>query len=340
MANEALQWLERMQNAVQTLNYDISFVVVEDNKVHPWHWLHGRYAQAKSELEHDVTNDLGKSSNNDMSDDSAPIEQNALTHSYSKEYGLLTSLNGPTQQIVRFNNTITYLGFDTNPYSVKASIAHSPLPELLRTDLNHVANSYQFNMVGKSRVSGFKAQLIRIIPPDQQRFSTWIWLHEETFLPLKSAIVSHKGEVLRQLQVTSFNVSPQPDPIIKELALMDQPVETDVIKPQPMDNFTWQINWVPKGFVPTKIDKHKLQGSHDMVDYIMLSDGLVWFSMYIRDLSNTNQNTVLNTYLTSGAESYLTELVDGFEVTVIGSLPMATAKKLAKSVSNKSLSTH
>nr|WP_159084144.1 MucB/RseB C-terminal domain-containing protein [Saccharobesus litoralis] len=320
-----------MQVAIQQLNYDISLVVVEDNKVHPWHWLHG--VEHLSNLDSSVDSRVDSHATEQLPTNSE-AQDLPVSMSY-RELELLTSLNGPTKQIVRMGDMITYLGFGQQPYSVKASLSHSPLPDILRTDLQQVGANYEFTSVGKSRVAGFKAQLIRIVARDNTRYSTWIWLHEESALPLKMAIVSSKGEVLRQVQVTSFVVSQDVDPVINELAAMELPTQNLVQVQQNISDFDWQLRWVPRGFVPTKLNRHRLMGDREWVDYVMLSDGLVWFSVYIRDLGQVTDANGHSTYLSSGAETYITEVVGQFEVTVIGAIPMVTAKKLAQSITQR-----
>ncbi|NTS76426.1 MucB/RseB C-terminal domain-containing protein [Catenovulum sp. SM1970] len=293
----AKQWLEQMRHSITSKNYDLSFVVISENKANPWHWLHGKHE--------------------------------------GQELEILTSLNGPIQQIVRKGDVVTYIDKQRSVYSVKDSMTDSPMPDIIRADLKKIEQSYTFTLVGKSRVAGYKTQLIRVIPKDSSRYAFWLWLHVDTALPLKTAIVNKKGDVLEQIQVASFHLLEDVPVALLDLKQAQLPIASKVGASTDIAEFDWQVNWVPNGFSPTRINRHRLYASQQEVDYLMLSDGLVWFSVYIRKIGDSEQLLDPNTYLHSGADTYLTQKVGPFEVTVIGEIPPATAKRLAQSVTIK-----
>ncbi|MER2493122.1 MucB/RseB C-terminal domain-containing protein [Catenovulum sediminis] len=290
---DAAQWLQRMKNSISQLNYEISFVVVAGNKADPWRWFHGV-----------VDGD---------------------------EVEILTALNGPGQQLIRKNDVVTYLQPEQSPYSIRDTISDGPLPELLRADLKKIAEAYEFHLVGKSRVAGLPARLIRIIAKDNNRFDYWLWLHEETGLMLKSAIVSRDGEALEQIQVSNVQVTDTPSSLLTEVNEAELPEAFTIKNSAPIRSVDWQISWVPSGFEPVKVDRHYLYGSdRELVDYVMLSDGVVWFSIYLRKLKSHESFTPVS--LSSGANTYLTQQVQQAEVTVIGKIPFETAERLIDSI--------
>ncbi|EWH12003.1 anti sigma E (sigma 24) factor, negative regulator [Catenovulum agarivorans DS-2] len=294
--DDAHEWLLRMQESSQTLNYEISFVVVNGNKADPWRWFHGTVGD--NELE------------------------------------ILTALNGPGQQLIRKNQVITYLQPEQPAYSIKDTITDGPIPELVRANIEQISLSYDFHLVGKSRVAGLPARLVRIIAKDNHRYNYWLWLHEDTGLLLKSAIVSENGEALEQLQVSNVQVFSEPSEIITEVDKADLPEAVMIKNSAPMQNMNWQIGWVPPGFEPVKVDRHYLYGTNkELVDYVMLSDGVVWFSIYLRQMESGE--TVKPVAFNSGANSYLTQQIQQAEVTVIGKIPAETAQRVVNAISWK-----
>ncbi|WP_420196322.1 MucB/RseB C-terminal domain-containing protein [Gayadomonas joobiniege] len=286
------KWIKKMQQAVKKLNYEMSFVVVSGNKATPWRWFHG------------------------LVDD--------------KEIEILTALNGPGQQMIRVGDVVTYLQPEEAAFSIKGAIADSPLPEVLSADPKVIQASYDLHVVGKSRVAGLPARLIRILSRQDDRYHYWIWVHEETGLMLKSAVVSNEGEVLEQIQVSNLQVTEESNVLINEVAEADLPEPYSVKKRKTMADLDWQIHWVPKGFSPVKLDRHYLLGGREIVDYMMLSDGIVWCSIYMRPLNQ--QESIQPMMLNSGAITYLSLPMRQHEVTLVGKIPPQTAERLLNSI--------
>lgn len=290
--SDANAWLERMNQAIKTLNYEMSFVIIQNDKADPWRWFHGTIDGQEREI--------------------------------------LTSLNGPGQQLIRKGDTLTYLQPEQTAYSIKDTVSHGPLPEILRADLQQIKASYVAHLMGKSRVAGLPARLIRVIAKDDNRYNYWLWLHEKTGLLLKAAIVSRAGEILEQLQVSHLQVTNEASDILHEIHQADLPEAFTIKNSAPIKAVDWDINWMPNGFEPVKVDRHYLFGRKQLVDYVMLSDGVVWFSVYLRRTDGEDQ--IPSAALSSGANSYLTKKINQAEVTVIGKIPLKTAEKLISSI--------
>lgn len=294
-ATSGVRWIQKMQKAQQTLNYEMSFVVVSGKTATPWRWFHGQ------------------------------VE--------GKEVEILTALNGPGQQMIRVGDVVTYLQPEEAAYSIKGAIADSPLPEVLTAELSTIQTSYDLHVVGKSRVAGLPARLIRVLSRDDDRYHYWIWVHETTGLMLKSAIVSLQGEVLEQIQVSNIQVTDHTNELLVEVLSAELPQPFAVKKRLPVDKFDWQINWLPEGFKAVKFDRHYLMGGQEMVDYLMLSDGIVWCSIYMRKLRQ--QESLKPVALNSGAVTYLSLPIQQHEVTVVGKIPAKTAERLLNSINWK-----
>ncbi len=301
-ASDAKVWLNKMSHSIKHLNYDISFVVIAENKANPWSWIHG-------------------------------FDDSQLPH---KEYELITALNGPTHQVARKGDVLTYLGQKNKLKSIGNVLADSPLPEILRADFDKINPFYQFSIVGKSRVVGRKAQLIRIVAKDNLRHSNWLWLDTETALPLKMAIVDGEGRILEQIQVATFVLSSTLSPAISELAKVELPVTNSEQETRIEDGFAWQFTWLPEGFEARQAQKRSINtsGKPEVVDYLMLSDGLVWISVYVRALTKADFG-LKPVAMYAGADSYLSAIVGDFEVTVIGKIPAFTAQKIAYSLKTR-----
>lgn len=293
-ANSAEVWLQKFKEALHTLNYQISFVVTKGNaETHPYIWRHGIV-------------------------DGVPMEQ-------------LSQLNGPGSEIIRIDDKVSFFGANSVPFSLKSSHINGPIPLQFFVAPLELSAAYNFVAVGRSRVSGRATQQIRIVSEDSSRYNTTIWLDQDTGLLLKMDVMNTKGQLLEQLQVTSITVTDEPDPYFERI---DQTRLPDVsTMPETADvQFAWQLNFIPTGMEVIQKDRRRLATSREVVEYMMLSDGLVDVSVYISQNTVPGVNSQDAGWLMHGSDTLMTITNGDFMVTVIGKIPPETANRIAASV--------
>lgn len=292
--NPAKTLLLKMADAVHNRNFDASFVVVKGNAMEPYRWLHAK--KDNTELEH------------------------------------LSLLNGAGLEMVRVNSQVTYFEPQSEPYSINTDSIAGPIPEVLFKNIERLSAHYDFVLGGKGRIAGRAAQLVRIESKDEFKFNYWLWLDTESSLLLKSAYVDHQGEMLEQLQLTHISVTEQPAPMLLEILNRDfpTPLPLNAEKDETTNTVNnWQIGWLPKGFNLLKSDRHKLDLNNELTDYYLYSDGLVEVSVFVqRPLPGRRPSGALS----SGATTVYVHNAGGFDVSVVGNVPSATAKAIAESV--------
>ena len=290
--DQAKSWLTRLSEALNQLNFNTSFVVVKNNHAEPYHWFHG------------------------IHEDGTSLE-------------ILALLNGPRRDVLRRGQTVSYIEPEYAPYSINAKNISGPIPAILRGDINKLAESYDFISVGRNRVLGRAAQLIRIVSKDTNRLGYWLWLDQLSGLPLKLAIVTRKGQLLEQIQFTHLEISEQPSESLKQLYDADLPAIVEAPVDVPLENFAWQVKWLPQGFNPVKADRHRIAQTKQPVEFMMFSDGLVDVSVYISKSQDSQRAAGV---VMDGATVALNHVIDGYEVSVVGKIPAETAKIIADSV--------
>jgi sigma-E factor negative regulatory protein RseB len=292
-SDSAQAWLVKMSDAVKSLNYSISFILLKPGvDSQPYLWRHG------------------------VNEDGIEMEQ-------------LNLLNGPGREVVRIGNKVSYFEPNVPPYSLQSSIINGPFPSEIFQRPEKLMLSYEFIMVGRSRISGRSAQQIRIVSKDKSRFGFNVWLDQETGLLLKMNMFGHEAQLLEQIQITGLQVTKEPDPFF---AKIEPEMLPDVVSFSPSAplNSPWTIGYIPKGMTIVKRDFRRLSGSGEVVEYIMLSDGLVDVSVYLQKReSNTSQDNLVGTVQ---SDTLLTIEHGELNITVIGKLPAATANTIAKSV--------
>lgn len=292
--NPAKNLLIEMANAVHTRNFDASFVVVKGKAMEPYRWVHAK--QGDTELEH------------------------------------LSLLNGAGLEMVRIDDQVTYFEPQSEPYSLKTDAISGPIPEALFRDVEYLSANYDFVLGGKGRVAGRAAQLVRIESKDDNKYNYWIWIDTESSLLLKSAYVNHQGEALEQLQLTHISVTEQPESMLLEVLnrKFPTPLPDEVMNATASTTSNWKIAWLPAGFELIKSDRHNLDLNNELTDYYLFSDGFIEVSVFIqRPLPGER----LSGALTSGATTVYVHNGGNFDVSVVGNIPIKTAKKIAESVS-------
>ena len=293
-SDSAQAWLSKMANAVKNLNFSISFVVLKPGvDAQPYLWRHG-------------------------------IDENGV------EMEQLNLLNGPGREVVRIGNKVSYFEPNVPPYSLQSNMLNGPIPNELLYDPLSLFDSYEFVLVGRSRVSGRAAQQIRVISKDKSRFGFNLWLDQESGLLLKLSMVNLEGQSLEQIQVTGLQVTEQPDAFFSRIEL---PMLPDIIAmPNQQERpARWKIDNLPVGMVMSKYDTHRLPLTGELVDYILLSDGLVDVSVYLQPLASSKApQDVLGRH---ESNTILTRQMGNVSVTVVGKVPAATADTIIKSIS-------
>jgi sigma-E factor negative regulatory protein RseB len=286
-------WLEQLSSSLKKLNFSTSFVVVKNNQAEPYHWYHGVDKQGT-------------------------------------EFEILALLNGPRKDTLRKGNIVSYLEPDLQPYSVNSQQISGPIPSVFSANIDDLSQSYDFISVGKSRILGRSAQIIRIVSKDSNRYGYWLWLDQATGLLLKTALITRKGHLLEQIQFTHLEITDKPAVSLLSLAKAELPKVLELPKPQNANDFAWQVNWLPLGFERIKADRHRISLTKQAVEFMQYSDGLVDISVYVSP-SKVAKRTV--EYVKDGATVVLNQVVNGKEISVVGKIPGTTAKAIADSVS-------
>lgn len=106
--------------------------------------------------------------------------------------------------------------------------------------------------------------------------------------------------------------------------------EREIESPPSIASAQWSANWTPNGF---KLHEHVRQqrpGSTEPVEHMVFSDGLASVSVFIERLDA--KSMPLNGPSRVGAVSAYGRMVDQFQVTVVGEVPAATVERVGRSV--------
>ena len=286
--------LQGVVDAVDTTNFEMSlFVFRPGNEPVPYIWRRGRLAEQ------------------------------------SVEY--LNELNGPGTQVVRFGNTVSYLQSDAPSYTLEQGFLRGVFPHNVLHNPAAFAQAYDIIYVGRARVTGRNAYQLRIVSKDKSRYSYALWVAEEHFLPLKLSTFTLEGELLELVQVTHVNVTEHPHASFAQIdtsilpPLQATPARQDV----PLQ---WTISKLPVGMTEVQQRVTRLAITGELVEHMMLSDGLVDISVYLQP---ADDNAMEDVVLRNRSDTLLTRTNDGIQISVVGKIPAQTANTITQFIRTK-----
>ncbi|MCZ4294268.1 sigma-E factor regulatory protein RseB [Vibrio sinaloensis] len=245
-----------------------------------------------------------------------------------KQLAHLLYLSGPVREVIRRGDEVSYIEPGVEPFTIESGNLVAPTIPLLNANVDKLKGFYDFIPVGRAREAGTACQVLRVVPKDGQRYSYVLWVDEKSKLPLRADLVDRDGEVLEQYRTISFSVNDQIGQAMSGLNQVKLPEVLSLPKGQVSSSY-WTVGWIPNGFEPKELNRYRMNNTDRMVESQMYSDGLFNFSIYVSDSDDLS----LKGQLVRQGRRTLHSFVRGeHEISVIGDIPPATAKRIAQSV--------
>jgi sigma-E factor negative regulatory protein RseB len=193
-----------------------------------------------------------------------------------------------------------------------------------------IAQNYRFKVTEGERIAGRKAVRIYIVAKDMYRHGYIMELDKKTGLLLKTQTIGLGDKVLERFQFANLSFRNPLTP-----ASQDADIVHRATHPRPGDQTgsaqdfegNWSARWVPRGFTATDDSS----GGNKRRSY---TDGLAVFSVFLEILPRNIQPGE-GVVRQGGTTSYTRGLVLGDSpvlVTVIGEIPLNTARMVADSI--------
>ncbi len=237
--------------------------------------------------------------------------------------------NGPGREQIRVNGIVSVFEPDVSPYSLRSEFINGPIPSELLHHPDRLKSGYEFVSVGRARVAGRPAQQIRIVSRDNSRFSYQLWLDEDSGMVLKLNMLDLQGGLLEQIQVTSLKITDAPDDYFARINQASLPKPMALTQKQSRQP-NWEVKYLPNGMEEVRGDTRRLALTGQVVEYKMYSDGLVDVSVYVQPIEDALGGDIA---LRNEVSTFLTLKAGKAQVTVLGEIPLQTAKAIATSIS-------
>jgi sigma-E factor negative regulatory protein RseB len=207
-------------------------------------------------------------------------------------------------------------------------------PAMLPTDLRTIEASYKAQLGAVEFVAGREAQIVELVPNDAFRYSYKIWADTEFGLLLKMTLLDNKNQTLEQIEFNQLSMLNTQD------ANWFQP-KIDVSKNYVMEDTSavnqvtsnWIVTALPAGYAKVNHIALVVPGKAAPVDQMIFSDGIASVSLFIEPIAKGMRPKM--GHMLIGSTNICANVIDGYQITVVGEVPEATVMQIAKAVSFK-----
>lgn len=295
--DSAMDWLMKMNMAVQNKNYDGIFI-----------YRHG------DQLE------------------SMRIIHRARNGEHRER---LVSLNGEAREVIRNDrDIICYLPAKKSVVIEHRKTKKNNFPALLPNRLDGLVAHYQIVLGGSDRVARRSTQLIIIKPKDAYRYGYYLWADKETGLLLRSSLVNLQGEVVEQFMFTNIEIGKKIKLAdLKSRYSGKKWVwhrEKEIHQSAEQET-RWKVKNLPKGYTLSHRIMRNMPMGNMTVEHLVYSDGLAAISVFIEPPSK-NSDHKMKGATGMGAVHAFGTVVNNHQITVVGEVPAATVALVGKSI--------
>ncbi|MEJ0040607.1 MAG: MucB/RseB C-terminal domain-containing protein [Gammaproteobacteria bacterium] len=329
-ADDSRQWLERMNQALVTRNYDGTFAFWQNGKVEMLRIIHRVKDGHVSER--------------------------------------LVAL-GSGREIIRNGGELARYLPDQRVVIVEKRSEQDPLFGNFPTFDQASAVFYDIKLLKRTRIYQRDARLISVTPKDEFRYGYRLWIDEGTAMPLRTELCDPRGRVIEQLVLAEnrdfrINAKDIPDsafqPEVSTQGFAWRRSEPDVgrVLANNMRD-RWNATRLPPGFRNVMQAAQSMPGTVGRVEHFVFSDGLASVSVFVETqvvsgsaasatsdpnsarapgittTSTPNPPTPIvssNEVAQFGSTSAFSTVLEGRKITAVGEVPPETVRAIANSL--------
>ncbi|BAO44051.1 MucB/RseB C-terminal domain-containing protein [Thiolapillus brandeum] len=308
--NEAIQWLERMNQAVLSVNYEGHFVYQCGGTLEAMYIRHQNGEQGSRES--------------------------------------LSSLTGLPREVIRDSRSITVITNRNGKLQVSQQPAVGRLSPLKSLQLGELEKNYDLRMGSTTRVAGRTGVAVLLLPRDDLRYGYRLVLDKMSALPLDLTVVDSRNEVQSHIMFTDLRITDVDLASIQQSGSQSPPDQQTTVSvtlagleakdstakiphKQPLQDVSqpessWQFEAVPKGF---RLINHQRLSRNGLYHFVF-SDGLATVSVYLEPIGKGEH--AFEGFTTLGSMNVLGRRFDQYQLTVVGEVPSRTLELLASGI--------
>jgi sigma-E factor negative regulatory protein RseB len=307
-ADDPRDWLQKMNLALATRNYDGTFFHLSEGRVETMRIVHRVRAGRVTER--------------------------------------LQSLDGSGREFVRNNDELTCYLPDQHTVLVEPRPDNGPFLGTLPQFGADVNEFYRIESLPAGRIMGRAARVIAVNPKDQFRFGYRLWLDEKTAMPLKTQLCDSRGQVIEQIFFARLDMPDNiPD---SELAPAVRTEGMRWVRQGPShdgasaDLSAYRASELPPGFRLTVAGAQTIGEATAPASHLVYSDGLATVSVFVEAppaiAAGADSNKAapgdppMQGLARVGSGYAFSTVVQGHQVTAVGEVPAQTVEFIAHSV--------
>ncbi len=305
-ADDPRDWLQKMNQALATRNYDGTFFHLTEGRVETMRIVHRVRAGRVTER--------------------------------------LLSLDGSGREFVRNNDELICYLPDQRTVLVEPRQERGPFLGSLPQFGAGVNDFYHIEALTNSRVLGRAARVIAVTPKDQFRFGYRLWLDESTAMPLKTQLCDSRGQVIEQLLFARLDM-PENIPDSELVPAVHTEGLRWVRQGPARDSASaalsaYRASELPPGFRLTVSGAQMLGGAAVPATHLVYSDGLATVSVFVEAQPDGTPGIAdrprdlqpMQGLARVGSGFAFSTVVQGHQVTAVGEVPAQTVEFIAHSV--------
>ncbi|MGO9933513.1 MAG: MucB/RseB C-terminal domain-containing protein [Steroidobacteraceae bacterium] len=308
-ADDPRDWLEKMNLALATRNYDGTFFHLSEGRVETMRIVHR-------------------------------VRSGRVTER-------LQSLDGSGREFVRNNDELTCYLPDQQKVLVEPRQDRGPFLGSLPKFGASVNDFYRIEALPATRILGRPVRAIAVNPKDQFRFGYRLWLDEKTAMPLKTQLCDSQGRVIEQIFFARLDMPesiPDSDlaPTVRTEGMrwVRQGAHQETASPALS---AYRASELPPGFRLTVAGAQTLGGASQAASHLVYSDGLATVSVFVEAPREAKPGALaaadaapaeppLQGLSRVGSGYAFSTVVQGHQVIAVGEVPAATVEFIAHSV--------
>src|SRR5207245_8606653 len=243
------QWLERMNQALTTRNYDGTFS----------HW-HGGHVEMLRIIHR--------------------VQDGMVSER-------LASLDGSGREFVRTGASLSCCLPDKRTVVVEQRPPEKSLVGFPAVT-DQTASFYDIREIGRTRLNRRDTHIITVSPKDEYRYGYRLWIDDSTAMPLKTQLCDGHGHVIEQIVFASLTLSSRiPDSAFKPEVSTEgfQWLRNESLAPTrdspKAASLVWNALKLPPGFKMSARSAQTMPGSTAPVDHLVFSDGFASVSVFV-----------------------------------------------------------
>ncbi len=303
-ADEPRQWLERMNEALTSRNYDGVISHVQGGKVEMLRIIHR-------------------------------VQNGAVDER-------LVSLDGSRREFIRSGTQLACYLPDKRTVLVERRPEQRPLLGNFPSFDESSTAFYDIREVKRTRFNSRDARLISVTPKDEFRYGYRLWIDESTAMPLKTQLCDGGGRVIETVMFASLTLNPRiPDSAFKpEVStegfqwLQNEPHPNPELTASTAGSALWSAQRLPPGFRMTAQAAQVMPGQDAPVAHLVFTDGLASVSVFVETQAGAPppEGPATSGVAHVGSSSVFSTIRDGRKFTAVGEVPPQTVQFIANSV--------